>query len=96
MKRLLIALSLLAFMPSVTLATTVKKIDVATGRYNCLTVSINGKTAKYCSAGDDGYIISQVLFNHCSDIGGKKRELYCIAPSDGGIWLTILPVEPYE
>lgn len=95
MKKILIALSLLAFMPSVVLATTVKKVNVSTGRYNCLTVSINGKRAKYC-AGNDGYIVSRLLFDHCQSIGGKKRELYCLAPSDAGIWLTVVPSNLYE
>lgn len=95
MKRLLVALSLLAFMSSVALAGTVKRVNPSTGRYNCLTVSINGRKTRYC-AGTDMYIISRFLFNNCQSIGGQKRELYCLAPSDAGVALTVVPNEIYE
>lgn len=95
MKKVLIALSLLAFMPSVALANHITRVNPPTGRFNCLTVSINGKKTRYC-AGTDMYIISKFLFKNCGSIGGRKRELYCLAPSDSGALLTVVPDEIYE
>lgn len=86
MKRLLIALSLLAFMPSVALA-QVKRVSLPEKRNDCVTVSVDGKIKRYCINHPDGVIMSNEFFNICMKYDvelDSHFNWFCYISSDSG------------
>jgi hypothetical protein len=86
MKKLLIALSLLAFVPSVVLAEA-KRVSIPEKRNDCVTVSVDGKIKRYCINHPHGVIMDNEFFHVCMKY---KKELdshfhwHCFIPSDSG------------
>lgn len=86
MKKLIITLSLLAFMPSVALA-EVKRVSVPEQRNDCVTVSVDGKVKRYCINHSDGVIVNNDFFRLCMD-NQEALDAYfnwfCYIRSDSG------------
>lgn len=86
MKKLIIALSLLAFMPSVALA-QVKRVSVPEKRNDCVTVSVGGKIKRYCINHPDGVIVNNELFRVCmenQEVLDAYFNWFCYIRSDRG------------